>query len=109
MEFHDLNPSIHYDVGVIEDMDEEKPEYALIWSERMRDVTDDILKNSNDLPVEYPQTYKVIYKNGNSNGVYDLVDDNGETVGQVAKLSPQGDKPYFHYITSMRMKNDTIE
>ena len=50
----------------------------------MHDETEEILSSSNDLPIEYPRTYKVILKDGNSNGIYDLVDDNGETVGQVA-------------------------
>lgn len=75
----------------------------------MHDNTEEILKNSNDLPVEYPRIYEVRYKDGNSNGVYDLVDDNGDTVGQVVKLSPQGDKPKFAWVYSMRMKDDTIE
>ncbi len=99
---------MHYDVGVIQNMGDDKPQFTIMWSEAMRDVTDDILKNSNDLPIKYPQIYKVIFKDDNSNGVYDLVDDNGETVGQVAQLS-QGDKPKFCMIHSMRMKDDTIE
>ncbi len=109
IEFDNLDPNMHYDVGVIENMGDDKPQFAINWSEAMRDVTDEILKNSNDLPVVYPEIYKVRYKDGNSNGIYDLVDDNGDTVGQVAQLSPQGDKPWFNYIHSMRMKDDTIK
>ncbi len=50
----------------------------------MRDDTDTILSSSDNLPVIYPEVYTIRYKDGNSNGIYDLVDDNGETVGQVA-------------------------
>ena len=99
-----------YDVGVIENPGDEKPEFAIIWTGQMRDITDDILKNSNDLPIRYPEIYKIRYKDGNpvgnANGVYDLVDENGDTVGQVAQLS--GDKPEFAWIRSFRMKDDTI-
>ena len=109
IEFNDLDPNMHYDVGVIEDRGDVKPIFAINWSAAMRDVTDEILNNSNDLPIQYPTTYKVIFKDNNSNGIYDLVDDNGDTVGQVAQLSPLGDKPYFQMIYSMRMKDDTIK
>ncbi len=66
IEFNDLDPAMHYNVGVIENPGDEKPEFAMIWAARMRDVTDDILKNSNDLPIEYPRAYQVIFKDGNS-------------------------------------------
>ncbi len=105
IEFMDLDPNLHYDVGVIEDMGDDKPYFAIMWNKVMRDVTDDILKNSNDLPIEYPETYQVIF-NDNSNGTYDLVDDKGETVGQVAQLT-QGDKPWFNYVSTFRMKDVT--
>ena len=75
----------------------------------MRDNTEEILKNSNGLPVDYPAPYVIKYKDGNADGVYDIVDNNGEKVGQVAKLSPQADKPYIHFVYSLRMKDDTIK
>ena len=106
IEFKDLNPDMHYDVGVIENPGDVKPQYAFIWANKMRDVTDDILKNSNDLPIEYPQIYKVIFNDNNSNGIYDLADDKGDTVGQVAQLT-QGDKPYFEMVWTFRMKDVT--
>ena len=109
IEFNDLDPNMHYDVGVIENPGDEKPEFAMSWNITMKDNTDEILKNSNGLPVDYPRPYVIKYKNGNSNGVYDIVDDSGETVGQVAKLSPQGDKPKFVMVFSLRMKDDTIK
>ena len=109
IEFDNLDPNMHYDVGVIENPGDEKPQFAIMWNHSMRDNTDEILKNSNGLPVDYPRPYVIKYKNGNSNGVYDIVDDSGETVGQVAKLSPQGDKPKFVMVFSLRMKDDTIK
>ena len=109
IEFNDLDPNMHYDVGVIENPGDEKPHFAIMWNEKMCDETDTILKNSNGLPVNYPLAYKIKYNDNNSNGIYDLVDNNGETVGKVAKLSPQGDKPYIHCVYSFRMKDDTIK
>ncbi len=109
IEFNDLDPNMHYDVGVVENMGDEKPQFAIMWSNVMRDTTEEILKNSNDLPVNYPYAYRIKYKNNNSNGVYDIVDDKGEKVGEVTKLSPQDDKPYICYIHSFRMKDDTIK
>ena len=104
IEFNNLNPDMHYDVGVIENPGDVKPQYALIWANEMRDVTDDILNNSDNLPVEYPRTYTIRYKDGN--GTYDLIDDKGETVGQVVQLT-QGDKPWFNWVHSFRMKDVT--
>ena len=104
IEFDNLNPDMHYDVGVIENPGDKKPQFAIVWNVVMRDVTDDILKNSNDLPVVYPARYLVKFKDGN-NGIYDLVDEQGNTVGQVAQLS--GGKPYFRYVSTFRMKDDT--
>ena len=109
IEFDNLDPNMHYDVGVIENLDNEKPHFAIIWNDKMRDETEEILKNSNNLPVDYPKRYVIKYKDGNADGVYDIVDDNGETVGQVAKLSPQGDKPYIEYVYSFRIKDDRIK
>ncbi len=109
IEFDNLNPNMHYDVGVIENMGNEKPQFAINWSGKMRDDTEEILKNSNGLPIKYPHVYKVKFNDSNSKNVYDLVDDEGETVGQVAKLSPQDDKPYIHFVCSFKMKDDTIK
>ena len=109
IEFDNLDPNMHYDVGVMENMGDEKPQFAIMWNDKMRDETEEILKNSNGLPIDYPNPYLIKYKDGNADGVYDIVDDNGETVGQVAKLSPQGEKPYIQYIYSLRMKDDTIK
>ena len=105
IEFDNLDPSMHYDVGVIENPDDEKPQFAIIWTQEMRDDTDNFLKNSNDLPVEFPCDYYII-DNGN-NGIYDLVDEDGEKVGRVAQLT--GDKPYFVMVHTFRMKDDTQE
>ena len=107
IEFDNLDPNMHHDVGVIEGMDDKKPQFAIMWSGVMRDTTEEILKNSNGLPIDYPNPYLIKYKDGNADGVYDIVDDTGEKVGQVAKLSPQGDKPYINFICSLRMKDDT--
>lgn len=109
IEFDNLDPNMHYDVGVIEGMDDKKPQFAIMWSGVMRDTTEEILKNSNGLPIDYPNPYLIKYKDGNANGVYDIVDDTGEKVGQVVKLSPQDDKPYIQYIHSFKMKDDTKE
>ncbi len=106
VEFRDLNPNIHYDVGAIEDMGNEKPEFTIIWTAPMRDDTDTILNNTDNLPVEYPRRY-LIKDNGNNKGVFDLVDDNDNTVGQVIKVAPTGDKPRFCQADTFRMKDDT--
>ncbi len=91
VEFTNLDPSKHYDVGAIEGMGDEKPQFRINWTKKMRDNTDTILNNSDNLPVEYPCNYYII-DNGNNN-VFDLVDNKGDKVGQVAKLTPTGDKP----------------
>ena len=109
IEFKDLSPDMHYDVGVIEGMGDDKPYFAIMWNQYMRDVTDDILKNSNDLPIKYPCAYQVIFNDKNSNGTYDLVDGKGEIVGQVANLTQTGDKPIIEFIHSFRMKEVTKE
>lgn len=88
---------------------DEKPQFAIVSNRVMRDTTEEILKNSNGLPIDYPNPYLIKYKDGNTDGVYDIVDDNGETVGQVTKLSPQGGKPGFAMVYSLRMKDDTIK
>ena len=109
VEFAALNPSRHYDVGAIEGMGDEKPEFAIIYTQPMRDDTDTILKNSGNLPVVYPRPYTIKDNGNNSNNVFDLVDDNGDKVGEVAKLAPTGDKPKFHAAWTFKMKDDTKE
>ncbi len=106
VEFAGLDPSKHYDVGAIEGMGDEKPYFAIKWTVPMRDDTDTILKNSGNLPVEYPQTY-VIIDNNNKKNVFDLADNTGDKVGEVAKLSPAGDKPKFQIAWTFSMKDDT--
>ncbi len=109
IEFNDLDPNMHYDVGFIENIGDEKPQFAINWTADMRDNTDAILNNSNDLPVLYPDPYLIKYKDDNSDGVYDLVDDKGKIVGQVTKLYPQEGKPEFRMVYSFRMKDDTVK
>ena len=105
VEFIDLNQNRHYDVGTIEGMGDEKPEFAIAWTARMRDDTDTILKNSDNLPVVYPKIYHII--DNDNNNIFDLVDNNGDKVGEVAKLAPMGDKPKFVCIHTFTMKDDT--
>ncbi len=105
VEFAGLNPSKHYDVGAIEGMGDEKPQFKIIWTAPMRDETDEILKNSGNLPVVFTCTYHII-DNGNNN-VFDMVDTKGKKVGKVMKLSPTGDKPRFVYVHTFTMKDDT--
>ncbi len=109
VEFAGLDPNRHYDVGAIEGMGDEKPQFAIIYTRSMRDDTDTILNNSDNLPVIYPQTYLVNYKENNSDNVFDLVDNQGDKVGEVAKLSPTSDKPVIIYIQSLKVKDDTQE
>ena len=108
VEFDRLNPSKHYDVGVIEGMGDEKPKFAIAWTNIMKDNTDEILKNSRNLPVDYPCPY-VIIDNNNENNIFDIVDDKGETVGQVMNLSQTGDKPNFRMVYTLKIKDDTQE
>ena len=109
VEFKDLDPNRHYDVGVIENTGDEKPYFAIAWNRTMRDDTDAILKNSDNLPVVYPAVYSIKDNKDNPNGIFDLVDKDNEPVGQVIKLSPMGDKPNFRCIHSMKLKDDTKE
>ncbi len=51
VEFKDLDPNRHYDVGAIENPGDEKPVFAINWIHPMKDNTDDILKNSGNRPV----------------------------------------------------------
>ena len=108
IEFSHLAPGRHYDVGVVGGMSDDKPQFAIAWNQLgMRDDTDEILKNSGGLPITYPNAYRI--RDIGNNGVYDLVDDRGEKVGQVAQLTQQDDKPEFMYIMSFKMKDDTKE
>ncbi len=107
VEFNNLDPNRHYDVGAIEGMGDEKPVFAINWTENMIDDTDTILKNSGNLPVIYPATYTIKDNGSNSNNIFDLVDDNGDKVGEVAKLAPTGDKLQINFICSFKMKDDT--
>ena len=109
VEFAGLDPNRHYDVGAIEGMGNEKPIFSIVWNPIMKDNTDEILKNSGNLPVEYPCRYLIKDKENNSNNIYNLVDDKGETVGQVMNLSQTGDKPEFTWVCTFRMKDDTKE
>ena len=107
VEFAKLDPDRHYDVGTIENIGDEKPYFAIKWNCAMKDNTDEILKNSGNLPVEYPRPYTIIDNGSNFNNIFDIVDDKGKTVGQVINLSQTGDKPEFYYIHSFRMQDDT--
>ena len=107
VEFIGLNPDRHYDVGAIEGMGDDKPIFAIDWTNAMKDNTDEILKNSGNLPVVYPCPYFIKDNGNNSNNVFELTDDKGETVGQVMNLSQTGDKPRFDMVWTLRMKDDT--
>ena len=109
IEFTDLDPNKHYDVGAIEGMGDEKPQFAIAWNTEMKDNTDAILKNSRNLPVEYPEPYLIKDIVNNSNNIFDLVDKNNNHVGQVINLSQTGDKPRFKQIWSLKIKDDTKE
>ena len=107
VEFAHLEPSRHYDVGAIENPGDEKPQFSIAWTNKMKDDTDTILKNSHNLPVVYPLPYTIKDNGNNSNNIFDLADNRGETVGQVMNLSQTGDKPKIHYIWSLKVKDDT--
>ncbi len=107
IEFSRLEPNRNYDVGIIGNPGDEKPQFVINWTLHMRDDTDTILDNSDDFPVVFPYQYVIKYKGSNNGGVYDLADDKGETVGQVIKLAPTGDKPEFYCIHSFKMVDDT--
>ncbi len=109
VEFDKLDPNRHYDVGAIENMGDEKPVFAINWTANMIDDTDTILNNSGNLPVAFPCRYYIKNNGNNSNNIFDLVDDNGDKVGEVAKLSPAGDKPRFDMVCTFKMKDDTKE
>ncbi len=108
VEFKDLDPNRHYDVGTIENPGDEKPQFSMIWNNSMKDDRDAILNNSDNLPIVYPKIYS-IKDDDNSNNVFNLVDDKGETVGQVMNLLQTGDKPKFMNAHTFRMKDDTVE
>ncbi len=107
VEFDKLDPNRHYDVGTIEGRGDEKPYFAINWTYPMKDDTNNILKNSDNLPVEFPCTYLIKDKGNNSHNNFDIVDEKGATVGQVMNLSQTGDKPRFVQVWTFRMKDDT--
>ena len=107
VEFTGLDPNKHYDVGAIEGMGDEKPQFAIVYTCSMRDDTDTILNNSGNLPVEFPCRYYIKNNENNSNNIFDLVDDNGDKVGEVMNLSQTGDKPEFKIVCTFKMKDNT--
>ncbi len=108
IEFDNLDPNMHYDVGVIENMGDKKPYFAMIWTLKMRDDTDLILSNSGNLPVEYPYVYYVIDKDKSGNNrIFNLGDDKKEVVAQVTELTHGDDKLEFVGICSFKMVDDT--
>ena len=90
-------------------MGDDKPQFAIAWNYGMKDNTEEILKNSGSLPVEFPEVYSIKDNGNNANNVFDLVDNNGDKVGEVAKLAPSGDKLQINFICSFKMKDDTKE
>ncbi len=109
VEFRGLDPSRHYDVGAIEnynsDNGDEKPEFSISWTLRMKDDTDSILNSSDNLPIAFPNPYLIKDKKG-QNGVFDLTDSTNNPIAQVTKLSPSGDKPKFQIAWTFKMKDD---
>ena len=107
VEFQNLDPTRHYDVGVIENPGDKKPQFAINWTHSMKDDTDAILNNSGNLPVVYPQTYLIKYNKNNSDNVFELTDKDNNPVGQVINVAQTGDKPEFRLIWSLKVKDDT--
>ena len=92
-------------------MGDEKPEFAIIWTLPMRDDTDAILQNSDNLPVAFPREY-TISDDGNKsamNGhrIFNLVDDKKELVAQAAELTSGSDKLEFVGLHTFKMVNNT--
>ncbi len=106
IEINPSQPFRHHDVGVIEAQGDEKPQFAINWTKLMKDDTEAALKNSGNLPVVYPQIYEIT-DNDNSNGIYNLANAEGETVGQVINLSQTGDKPRFECVRSFKVVDNT--
>lgn len=111
IEFNNLDPNMHYDVGVIEGMGNDKPQFAITWTVPMRDDTDEILKNSNNLPVDFPAAYTILNDEKKPvvqvNRVFDLVDDNKDVVAQAIQLTPGDEKLEFVGMHSFLMVDDT--
>ena len=107
--FKPIQPNRHYDVGIIENPGDEKPQFAINWTRIMKDNTEDALKNSGNLPVVYPNIYEITDNGVNSNGIHNLANEKGETVGQVINLSQTGDKPRFNCVQSFKMVDDSKE
>ncbi len=70
-------------------MGDEKPEFSINWTASMRDNTDTILNNSDNMPVEFPRRYYIKNNENNSNNIFDLVDNKGDKVGEVAIIFPK--------------------
>ena len=68
VEFNNLDPNKHYDVGVIENKGDEKPEFAMIWTVPMKDDTDNILNNSDN--------YVIVSDESELNNILNKVDAN---------------------------------
>lgn len=111
IEFNDLNPLKHYNVGVIENMGNDKPKFHISWTLPMRDETDSILSNSDNLPVEYPCVYTILDDNSKSvtegKRVFNLVDDKKQTVAQAEELTPSDDKLKFISLHTFQMEADS--
>lgn len=109
IEFNNLDSSMHYDVGVIEDMGDENPQFAMMWNDYMQDNMEEKFNTPHDLPVKYPCVYRVKYVGKNLDGVSDLISDNNESVGLTVKLFPRGNRPGLLEVHSFRMKNALIK
>ena len=107
IEFNHLDPSIHFDVGAVENMGDEKPYFAISWNSTMRDNTDEIFDGFDNMPVEYPHIY--VIKDKGNNGILEMVDNNNEPVGHVMELLSVGDQPEFVQMWSMRIKNNSTD
>ncbi len=104
IEFKNLDPNRHFDVGVVQNMGDEKPEFAIIWTLPMRDDTDAILQNSDNLPVVFPRVYTIADNNkSDNNNLFNLVDAHKDVVAQVAKLTPTNDKLKFKQAWTFKM------
>ncbi len=107
VEFKGLDTNKYYDVGAIENMGDGKPQFAISWNMTMRDDRDAILNDTDNSPVQYPCDYRIIDNQNNSKGIFDLVDNDNKTVGQVKELTMAGDKPEFHIAWTFKMKDDS--
>ena len=109
IEFKDLDPDMHYDVGVVENIGDDKPYFAIIWTLPMRDNTEEVLSNSNNLPVVYPYTYTISDDKTDIQGkrIFDLADDKKDVVAQAVELTPGDEKLEFARMHTFLMVDDT--